>query len=73
MDSIIESLQNTKSYTVTEIGGDGEKTTTISNYRAINSKYHEQDVIDEIAKADIVCTKRQFCSHNFQIPEEGQG
>ena len=54
MDSIIESLQNTKSYTVTEIGGDGEKTTTISNYRAINSKYSEQDVINEIAKADIV-------------------
>ena len=54
MDSIIESLQNTKSYTVTEIGGDGEKTTTISNYRAINSKYNEQDVINEIAKADIV-------------------
>ncbi|MCJ1308275.1 hypothetical protein MMC25_001928 [Agyrium rufum] len=54
MDKIIESLQNTKSYTVTEIGGDGEKVATISNYRAINSKYNEKEVIEEIATADIV-------------------
>ena len=54
MDSIIEALQKTKSYTVTEIGGEGEKVTTISNYRAINSKYNEADVIHEIATADLV-------------------
>lgn len=54
MDSIIDLLQKNKSYTVTEIGGDGEKVTTITNYRAINSKTHEADVIEEIASAEIV-------------------
>lgn len=55
MDSIIEQLQKTKEYTVTEIGGEGEKVNTISNYRAINSKYNEADVVSEIATADMVC------------------
>ena len=54
MDSIIDQLQKTKSYTVTEIGGEGEKENTITNYRAINSKYHEDDVVKEIASADLV-------------------
>ncbi|KAL8992273.1 MAG: hypothetical protein Q9169_007226 [Polycauliona sp. 2 TL-2023] len=54
MDSIIEQLQKTKEYTVTEIGGEGEKVNTISNYRAINSKTHEADVIEEICTADLV-------------------
>ena len=59
MDSIIEQLQKNKSYTVTEISDDGEKVNTIKNYRAINSKTHEKDVIDEISSADLVC-----CSEN---------
>ncbi|KAL8800806.1 MAG: hypothetical protein Q9182_004914 [Xanthomendoza sp. 2 TL-2023] len=54
MDSIIEQLQKTKEYTVTEIGGEGEKVNKITNYRAINSKTHEADVIDEITSADLV-------------------
>lgn len=54
MDSIIEQLQKHKSYQVTELGAEGEKTNTISNYRAINSKTHEEDVVKEIEKADIV-------------------
>jgi mannitol-1-phosphate 5-dehydrogenase len=55
MDSIIDSLQKTKSYTVTQVGGDsGDTTTVINNYRAINSKTHEADVIEEIATADTV-------------------
>jgi mannitol-1-phosphate 5-dehydrogenase len=54
MDSIIESLQKTKEYTVTEIGEDGERTFTINNYRAINSKYEEAKVVEEIATADTV-------------------
>lgn len=56
MESIIEQLQKNKEYTVTEIGGEGEKVNTITNYRAINSKTHEADVIDEIASADLVPT-----------------
>ncbi|KAJ5112462.1 Mannitol-1-phosphate 5-dehydrogenase [Penicillium argentinense] len=54
MDSIIEALQNTKSYEVTEVSEEGENTKTITNYRAINSKTHEQDVVQEISTADIV-------------------
>ena len=54
MDKLIEQLQHTKSYTVTEIGGEGEKVNTISNYRAINSKTHEKDAVEEISSADLV-------------------
>ncbi|KAF2835238.1 mannitol-1-phosphate 5-dehydrogenase [Patellaria atrata CBS 101060] len=54
MDSVINSLSSTPSYTVTEIGEDGERTFTIDHYRAINSKYDEPKVIDEIATADSV-------------------
>lgn len=60
VDALIEQLQNSKSYTVTEIGGDGEKVNTISNYRAINSKTHEADVIHEIATADMVCPNSPY-------------
>jgi len=52
MDSIIEALQKTKSYTVTEIGAEGESSFTIDNYRAINSKHDEAKVVEEIATAD---------------------
>lgn len=58
MDSIIDQLQKHTSYTVTEIGTKNEKVNTISNYRAINSKHNEADVVEEIATADIV-------SHNL--------
>ncbi|KAF2774400.1 mannitol-1-phosphate 5-dehydrogenase [Teratosphaeria nubilosa] len=54
MDSIIESLQKTKLYEVTEIGADGERKFTIDNYRAINSKHEMEKVIEEIATADTV-------------------
>lgn len=53
-ESIISALQNTKSYQVTEVSGEGESTKTITNYRAINSKTHEQDVVHEISTADVV-------------------
>lgn len=54
VDKLINDLQNTKSYTVTEIGREGEKVNTISNYRAINSKTNEADAIKEITEADLV-------------------
>ena len=56
MDSIIEQLQKVTSYKVTEIGTEGAKTNTVSNYRAINSKYQEAEVVKEIATADLVST-----------------
>jgi mannitol-1-phosphate 5-dehydrogenase len=54
MDSIIDSLQKTKTYTVTEVGESGSKTTTVDNYRAINSKHDEAKVIEEISTADTI-------------------
>ena len=54
VNSVIESLQKTKSYQVTEIGAEGEVSKTIDNYRAINSKHHEADVVKEIETADLV-------------------
>lgn len=53
MDKLIEQLQSTKSYTVTEIGKE-TKVNTITNYRAINSKTHEADAVKEISTADLV-------------------
>jgi hypothetical protein len=54
MDSIIEALQKQSSYTVTEIGDDGEREFTIDHYRALNSKHEMEKVVHEIATADIV-------------------
>lgn len=54
MDSIINSLQATPEYTVTEIGPEGERKFKIDHYRAINSKYEMEKCVDEIATADIV-------------------
>ncbi|KAJ6103603.1 Mannitol-1-phosphate 5-dehydrogenase [Penicillium sp. IBT 16267x] len=54
MDNIISALQSTKSYQVTEVSEEGETTKTITNYRAINSKTHEADVVKEISTADVV-------------------
>ncbi|RAK99125.1 mannitol-1-phosphate 5-dehydrogenase [Aspergillus ibericus CBS 121593] len=54
VDKVVESLQNTKSYDVTEVSEEGESTKTITNYRAINSKHNESDAIQEIATADVV-------------------
>ncbi|KAK2753391.1 Mannitol-1-phosphate 5-dehydrogenase [Onygenales sp. PD_40] len=54
MDSIIDALQKTPSYTVTEISKEGEQKKVIDNYRAINSKHNLDDVVKEIATADVV-------------------
>jgi len=54
LDSVINALQSQPSYKVIEIGEDGERVFTIDNYRAINSKYEEEKVVEEIATADLV-------------------
>jgi mannitol-1-phosphate 5-dehydrogenase len=54
MDSIIDQLQASKSYKVIQVGAEGNSESVITNYRAINSKTHEADVIKEITTADIV-------------------
>ncbi|RMZ78441.1 hypothetical protein DV737_g3883, partial [Chaetothyriales sp. CBS 132003] len=54
VDDLINSINETKEYTITEIGSEGRKSKKITNYIAINSKYHLDQVIDTIAGADIV-------------------
>jgi mannitol-1-phosphate 5-dehydrogenase len=54
VDDLINRINDTKSYKITEVGEDGEKSKTITNYRAINSKYNMDDVVSSIANADIV-------------------
>lgn len=54
MDPLIKSLQSTPKYTVTEISTEGEKSFDVTNYRAINSKTNEADVIKEVSTAGIV-------------------
>jgi len=52
--TLIKSLQDTPSYTVTEIGEDGKKEFTIDNYRAINSREDEPGAVAEIETADVI-------------------
>jgi len=54
MDKLIEDLQKSKSYKVIQVGAEGNSESVITNYRAINSKTHEADVIEEITTADVV-------------------
>jgi len=54
MDSVIDQLNASKSYKVIQVGSEGTSTTTITNYRAINSKLNEAQVIEEITTADVV-------------------
>ncbi|KKK14595.1 hypothetical protein ARAM_005839 [Aspergillus rambellii] len=54
VDDLIANIQKTPSYNITEISIGGESTKTVTNYRAINSKTHEADAVQEIATADIV-------------------
>lgn len=54
MDSIITQLQTNSSYKVIQVGTEGTCESTITNYRAINSRTNEADVINEITTADVV-------------------
>ncbi len=54
-EELIGALQKQPSYLVIEVG-EGAVTKIVDNYRAINSKSHEADVIAAIASADVVTT-----------------
>lgn len=54
MDSVVELLNKHKSYKVIMVGAEGDEETVITNYRAINSKIHPDDVIKEISTADVI-------------------
>lgn len=54
-EDLIGALQRQQSYTVREIG-EGAREHVIDGYRAIDSREHPDDVVAEIAAADIVTT-----------------
>jgi mannitol-1-phosphate 5-dehydrogenase len=53
-DTTVGKLNAQKSYRVIEVGADGTTESTITNYRAINSRTHEAELVREIATADLV-------------------
>jgi mannitol-1-phosphate 5-dehydrogenase len=53
--SLIDALHAAPSYRVTEVG-DESRERVVDNFRAINSATHEEDLIREIATADVVTT-----------------
>ncbi|KAL2267365.1 hypothetical protein VTJ83DRAFT_4642 [Remersonia thermophila] len=50
----VNRLNAQKSYRVIEVGADGTSETVVTNYRAINSRTHEANLVHEIATADLV-------------------
>ncbi|EAQ87440.1 mannitol-1-phosphate dehydrogenase [Chaetomium globosum CBS 148.51] len=53
-DTTVQKLNSQKSYKVIEVGADGTSESTITNYRAINSRLNEAELVQEIATADLV-------------------
>jgi mannitol-1-phosphate 5-dehydrogenase len=54
MDKLIKELHENKSYKVIQVDSESDSESEVSNYRAINSKTNQDDIIQEIATADIV-------------------
>lgn len=54
VDSLIDRINATPSYKVIEVGSEGTTENKITNYRAINSKTHEEDLVEAIRTADVV-------------------
>jgi mannitol-1-phosphate 5-dehydrogenase len=52
---LIDALSSSSSYLVREVGA-GASTSTVTNYRALNSATNEASVVTEIATADVVTT-----------------
>ncbi|KAH7324753.1 6-phosphogluconate dehydrogenase [Stachybotrys elegans] len=53
-DSLINMINAAPSYKVIEVGTEGTTESVITNYTAINSRTHEEDLIEKIRIADIV-------------------
>jgi len=53
-DALVDQLNAQSSYKVIEVGAEGTTESIITNYRAINSKTHEEELVQEIATADVV-------------------
>lgn len=53
-DALIDKINATPEYHVIEVGAEGTTRSTITNYRAINSKTHLDELVEEIRTADVV-------------------
>ncbi|KAK3338039.1 mannitol dehydrogenase C-terminal domain-containing protein [Neurospora tetraspora] len=51
---LIDSLNASPSYKVIEVGSEGTEEHIITNYRAINSRTNEEELIQEISTAEVV-------------------
>lgn len=54
VDNVVNALNESPQYKVKEVGVDSKDEKVITNYRAINSRHNENELIDEIATADVV-------------------
>lgn len=54
VDPLISSLNSEPSYKVIEVGAEGTTESSITNYKAINSQTHEDEVANEISTADVI-------------------
>ncbi|KAF7550641.1 hypothetical protein G7Z17_g5581 [Cylindrodendrum hubeiense] len=52
--TLIDQINSSPSYRVIEVGTEGTTENTITNYRAINSSTHEEELIEEIRTAEVV-------------------
>ncbi|WP_434993256.1 mannitol-1-phosphate 5-dehydrogenase [Arthrobacter sp. Ld5] len=71
-DGLIDELASTPSYAVHEVGEE-PAVKTVDNYRALNSRSHEEQVVAEIADADIVTTAVGPNVLRFLAPVIAQG
>ncbi|KAG8161143.1 hypothetical protein KVR01_009407 [Diaporthe batatas] len=70
---VVDKLNNTKEYKVIEVGTEGTTENTITNYRAINSRTHAENLVDEIATADVVTCSVGPTILKFIAPVIAQG
>lgn len=70
---VVDKLNSTKEYKVIEVGAEGTVEETITNYRAVNSRTSPDELVDEIATADIVTCSVGPTILKFIAPAIAQG
>lgn len=70
---VVDKLNSTKEYKVIEVGTEGTTENIITNYRAINSRTHADDLVNEIATADVVTCSVGPTILKFIAPVIAQG
>jgi mannitol-1-phosphate 5-dehydrogenase len=69
---LVDAINGVTSYTVHEVG-EGGRGTRVTGFRAINSAEHAQEVVDEIATANVVTTAVGPTILKFVAPHIVQG